>query len=172
MWGKRGVRGSELERLIEFTNERYSEMGLCRVDKVATPVKVVEMTNGVITRGFYEKKSTVDFVGIIQGVFVAFDAKETEGASLPIRNIHEHQVKYMVDVQAQGGLAFFIVYFKAKNEFYLMSLEVLRTYYDDDRRKSIPYAAMQSCIPIEEGDDHTLRYLDALNRLLDAQEED
>lgn len=163
MWGKRGVRGSKLESLIEFTNERYLELGLCRIDKVATPVKVVELTNGVITRGFYEKKSTVDFVGIIQGVFVAFDAKETEGASLPLRNIHEHQVKYMQDIQAQGGLAFFIVHFKAKDEYYLMPLDVLVKYYDEVERKSIPYEAMKECIAIEEGGDHTLRYLDALN---------
>ncbi|MDO4799281.1 MAG: Holliday junction resolvase RecU [Bacillota bacterium] len=179
MWGKRGLRGSDLETLIEFTNEKYAKLGLCRVDKIATPVKVAEIDgNGVITRGFFEKKSTVDFIGIIQGVFVAFDAKETNLKSLPLSNIHPHQVDYMSDVIAQGGLAFLIVHFKSVHRYFLVPFSVLREYMPQGsiashagKRKSIPFSEMDRCIEIEYCmSDHTLAYLDALNRLVTYEE--
>ncbi|MDO4753961.1 MAG: Holliday junction resolvase RecU [Bacillota bacterium] len=163
---KRGVRGTALEKLIEFTNTRYLEFGLGRVDKIATPIKIVELDNGMITKGYFEKPSTVDFVGIIQGVFVAFDAKETEAASLPLDNIHPHQVAYMEDIKKQGGLAFLIVHFKRYDEYYLIPLETLQEYYYDDDIKRIPYKEMQRCIRIELDDSGLLRYIDALNELV------
>lgn len=163
-----GVRGTDLERLIEHTNLRYNELGLGRVDKIATPVKVIELVGGVITRGYFEKPSTVDFVGIIQGAFVAFDAKETEATALPLRNIHPHQIRFMEDVERQGGLAFLIVHFKRYDEFYLIPLHVLTEYYADESSKSIPYKEMKRCIPIELDDYGMLRYIDALNELVES----
>ncbi len=163
---RRGVRGTALESLIEYTNMKYHNMGLLRIDKVATPVKALAFQDGMITKGYYEKKSTVDFVGIIQGVFVAFDAKETENKSLPLQNIHPHQVNYMKDVNAQGGLAFLIVHFKSMDRYYLVPYEILSKLYYDNTRKSIPHSEMKDCIEINLGDDGTLRYLDALNEML------
>ncbi len=160
------ARGSTLESLIEYTNTKYNSDGLCRVDKIATPVKVLEITGGVITRGYFEKKSTVDFVGIIQGVFVAFDAKETALESLPLKNIHPHQVDFMNDVDAQGGLSFLIVHFKRFDEYFLVPLKILNRYYSDCAASGIPRSAMDECVRIELAPDGTLRYIDALNELL------
>lgn len=162
----RGVRGTALESLIEFTNRRYHELGLARVDKIATPVKVLELQNGIITKGYFEKPSTVDFVGIIQGVFVAFDAKETEATSLPLNNIHRHQVEFMEDVQRQGGLSFLIVHFKRYDEYFLIPIDVLRDYYYDADTKRIPYKEMKRGIPVELDGSGMLRYIDALNELV------
>lgn len=164
---KRGVRGTALESLIEFTNARYHDLGLARVDKIATPIKIMELEDGHISKAFFEKPSTVDFVGIIQGMFVAFDAKETEAVSLPLNNIHPHQVNYMEDIKAQGGLAFLIVHFKRYDEYYLISLEMLQKYYYDEQIKRIPYREMSKCIPIELDDTGLLRYIDALNELVE-----
>lgn len=163
---KRGVRGTGLEKLIEFTNARYLDLGLARVDKVATPIKIIELQDGYITKAFFEKPSTVDFVGIIQGMFVAFDAKETEASSLPLQNIHPHQLEYMEDVRAQGGLAFLIVYFKRHDEYFMVPLSVLQDFYYDDEAKRIPYKEMSRCIPIELDESGLLRYIDALNELI------
>lgn len=38
-------RGDALENLLDFTNEYYRRLGLARVDKAATPVKVVEINS-------------------------------------------------------------------------------------------------------------------------------
>ncbi|MBM7561848.1 Holliday junction resolvase RecU [Fusibacter tunisiensis] len=165
MWGKRGHRGDALEDLIVLTNQYYHTLNLCRIDKVSTPVKVAEISsNGVITRGFFEKKSTVDFIGIAQGVFIAFDAKETHLKSLPLSNIHAHQITYMQDVSAQGGLAFIIVHFKFNDSYYLIPLELLLDYQKTDSRRSIPYKAMLPEFKIETSRGGSiLNYLDTLN---------
>ena len=168
MWGKRGHRGDALEELIYYTNQYYHQLGLCRIDKVSTPVKVIEIDHqGMITKGFFEKKSTVDFIGIIQGVCVAYDAKETNLKSLPLQNIHEHQMAYMCDIEKQGGLAFIIVHFKFNDTYYMVPYELLNQYYSHqgaETRKSIPFKAMQSRFEIKkERSGSILNYLETLN---------
>ena len=48
-----------------------------------------------ITLAYFEKQSTVDYIGVAQGIPIAFDAKETAGKSLPLQNIHAHQMAFM-----------------------------------------------------------------------------
>ncbi len=142
VWRSRGLRGSDLEDLIHETIEYYRQQGLARIDKIATPIKVVDIDGqGTITKAFFEKKSTVDFMGIIQGVGVAFDAKETNLKSLPLSNIHEHQLEFMEDISKQSGLAFLIVHFKFCDEFYLLPYETLMQYVRaSEKRRSKVYS--------------------------------
>lgn len=165
MWKSRGHRGDVLESLIEWTHSYYHQMGLCRIDKVSTPVKVVDIDGkGMITKAFFEKKSTIDFIGIIQGVCVAFDAKETNLKSLPLSNIHEHQVAYMRDITKQGGLAFVIVHFKFNDTYFLVPYEIIQYYYDHPTKKSIPYKALpQDFVIQKEKSGSLLNYLPLLN---------
>ncbi|GAB6107041.1 Holliday junction resolvase RecU [Fusibacter bizertensis] len=167
MWGKRGHRGDALEELIYYTNQYYHQLGLCRIDKVSTPIKVVDIDQqGIVTKGFFEKKSTVDFIGIAQGVCLAFDAKETTLKSLPLQNIHLHQIEYMRDIDAQGGLAFIIIHFKFNDEYYLVPYEIIHQFYyaKAGSRKSIPYSAMQERFKIyKERSGSILNYLATLN---------
>ena len=37
-WNSRGLRGSTLEDLINFTNENYRDKGLALVQKIPTPI--------------------------------------------------------------------------------------------------------------------------------------
>lgn len=165
MWSKSGHRGDVLEELLLYTNQYYHQLGLCRVDKISTPVKVVEISNtGMVTKGFFEKKSTVDFIGIVQGVFIAFDAKETNLKSLPLSNIHEHQIEYMKDVDKQGGLAFIIVHFKFNDTYYLVPYETINEYFIKKERRSIPYKSMDSDFLIKkERGGGLLNYIETLN---------
>ncbi len=168
MWGKRGHRGDALEELLYYTNQYYHQLGLCRVDKVSTPIKVVEIDHqGMVTKGFFEKKSTVDFIGIVQGVCIAFDAKETNLKSLPLQNIHQHQIEYMNDIDKQGGLAFIIIHFKFNDTYYLVPFELIKHFYEDSRekaRRSIPYKAMDERFAIKkERSGSILNYLETLN---------
>ena len=123
-WRSRGHRGDILEDLILLSNEYYNTNKYGRIDKVSTPIKVVDIgKDGLITKGYFEKKSTVDFIGIVQGIAIAFDAKETNLKSLPISNIHEHQIEYMEDFHFQGGLAFIIAHFKIDDSYHLIPYE-------------------------------------------------
>ena len=42
-WNSRGLRGSTLEDMINYTNTRYEEMGLALIQKVPTPITPVRI---------------------------------------------------------------------------------------------------------------------------------
>ena len=44
-----------------------------------------------ITLAYFEKKSTVDYIGAVQGIPLCFDAKECAYDTFSLQNIHEHQ---------------------------------------------------------------------------------
>lgn len=169
-WRTRGHRGDALEEILLLTNAYYRQHHFGLVDKASTPIKVVEIDqSGLITKGYFEKKSTVDFIGVIQGVAVAFDAKETRLQSLPLYNIHDHQVDYMKDFDHQGGLAFLIVHFKTPDRFFLVPYEIIEEYFAaaaEGGRKSIPFDAMARCFEIVQEYNGILNYLPALNDYL------
>lgn len=131
-WNSRGLRGSTLEELINITNELYREKGLALVQKIPTPITPVKIDkeNGNISLAYFEKDSTVDYIGIVQGVPVCFDAKECSVDKFSLRNIHEHQIKFMDDFEKQNGISFLIVMFTHKNEFYYMRFSELKGYLD------------------------------------------
>ncbi len=175
-WENRGLRGSALEEMINHTNRFFREKGLAVVQKIPTSITPVELDpkKGTIKLAYFEAKSTVDYLGNIQGVPICFDAKETGQKSLPIANIHEHQIEFMTDFHKQGGLSFLIVWFKHFNEYYLLPLETLQYFWEGAKnggRKSIPYRAFDKRLIITAGDNYILNYLDTLNAYLDLQGE-
>ncbi len=169
-WRSRGHRGDTLEELILFTNEYYRKNSFARVDKVSTPITVSEINNkGQITLGYFEKKSTVDFIGIAQSVPICFDAKETNLKSMPLSNIHEHQIEYMRDYRKQNGLSFMIFYYKKVEKFYLVPLELIEEFIENIKkggRKSIPYTSLKQSYEISLFDNKILNYLPCVNLYL------
>ncbi len=173
-WNIRG-RGEELENLILASNLFYHKHKVCRIDKAPTPVKVLEVVDGTkIVEGYFEKKSTVDFYGVVQGHFIAFDAKEVSTNSFPLKNIHPHQIEYMNDVENQGGISFLIVKFSKINRYFLLPFEILSEYYYrslSNGRKSIPFLAFPEDLEIECFNGIRLKYLDTINSYLDWKED-
>ena len=75
-WNSRGLRGSTLEDMINYTNTRYEEMGLALIQKVPTPITPVRIDKERrhITLAYFDKVSTVDYIGAVQE-FPLFDCK-------------------------------------------------------------------------------------------------
>lgn len=121
-WNSRGLRGSTLEDMINRTNERYLEKGLALIQKIPTPITPVRIDkeHRHITLAYFEQRSTVDYIGAVQGIPVCFDAKECNADTFPLQNIHEHQVEFMKNFEKQDGVAFLLIYFSRRNE--LLSL--------------------------------------------------
>ena len=139
-WNSRGLRGSTLEELINRTNEQYREKGLALIQKIPTPITPVKMDKNSrhITLAYFEQKSTVDYIGAVQGIPVCFDAKEC-CVSFSLANIHPHQVAFMDEFEKQKGIAFFLIYFSADNVFYYLTLRKLKEFWkrmEDGGRKS------------------------------------
>lgn len=108
-WNSRGLRGSTLEDMINRTNERYLESGLALIQKIPTPITPINIDKNTrhITLAYFDQKSTVDYIGAVQGIPVCFDAKECAVDRFALQNIHEHQVKFMENFEKQGGIPFF-----------------------------------------------------------------
>lgn len=131
-WSSRGLRGSALEDLINRTNEKYLESGLAIIQKIPTPITPIKIDKSTrhITLAYFDQKSTVDYIGAVQGIPVCFDAKECAKDTFALQNIHAHQVKFMEDFEKQGGVAFFLIYYTGRDEFYYLPYEMLRYFWD------------------------------------------
>ncbi|MDR5659504.1 Holliday junction resolvase RecU [Serpentinicella sp. ANB-PHB4] len=165
-WRTLGHRGDALELLLETTHEFYKRQGLGLVDKIHTPIKVTEIDKGIITKAFFDKKSTVDFMGLIQGIGVAFDAKETQNKSIPLKNIHDHQIEFMKAFEEQKGLAFLIVHYKKVDSFYLIPIHIILDIITNGK-KSISYTVLPEEFKIQYKNNGLLDYLPTLNTYLD-----
>lgn len=170
-WNSRGLRGSSLEEIINFTNDIYRQKKLALIQKIPTPITPVKIDSEkrIITLGYFERQSTVDYIGVVQGIPVCFDAKDTTQKSFPLQNIHEHQIKFMNDFIEQGGLAFLLVHFSKEDEFFMLTMEILMEYRQkakDGGRKSIPYSAFDKRFLIKLKDGAILEYLTAIDTYL------
>jgi len=170
-WNTRGLRGSTFEEMINLTNDYYFEKGLAVIQKVPTPITPVELdkTNGNITLAYFEKKSTVDYIGAVQGIPVCFDAKETTRSCLPLQNIHRHQVEFMGSFQRQQGLAFFLVSFLRTREMFYLPFDTVYEYWlaaGRGGRKSVPYGAFDRALTIRQDGPCLAHYLEAINTYL------
>lgn len=175
-WNSRGLRGSMLEELINLTNEKYREHGLALIQKVPTPIKPVKLnpSEGHISLAYFEQRSTVDYIGVVQGIPICFDAKETSKNYLPLQNIHEHQIEFMRDFEKQEGVAFLIVNFLMYDSYYLVPFKAIDNFFQKSLsggRKSIPYDDVSKYYKIETKSGYYLHYLDALNNYLQSTPE-
>ena len=174
-WNTRGLRGDDLEEQINTTNDLYKEKGLAVVQKVPTPIKPIriDQEKRTITLAYFEQKSTVDYIGVVQGVAICFDAKETTKNFLPLSNIHDHQVDFMKAFNKQGGIAFLIVHFKKYDEYYFMPIEQLETFYEAAKqggRKSIPYESFDKQYQIKIEGGLYIHYLKTIQSYMMQQE--
>ncbi|MDR1764942.1 MAG: Holliday junction resolvase RecU, partial [Lachnospiraceae bacterium] len=97
-WKTRGLRGAALEEQINLTIEYYRKCRLALIQKIPTPITPVQIDDDRhITLAYFDQRSTVDYIGAVQGVPVCFDAKECEGRTFPLANVHEHQMQFMED---------------------------------------------------------------------------
>lgn len=175
-WNSRGLRGSTLEEMVNRTNEQYLEKGLALIQKIPTPITPVKMDkeHRQITLAYFEKRSTVDYIGAVQGIPVCFDAKECVADTFPLHNIHEHQVKFMADFENQDGIAFILIYYSERNELYYMRFDELFRFWrraQDGGRKSIRYEELDPRFFMELKHGYYVPYLDAMNLDLELRDE-
>ena len=168
-WSSRGLRGSTLEDMINMTNEHYRQQKLALIQKIPTPITPVEIDQSTrhITLAYFEKQSTVDYIGAVQGIPVCFDAKECAVKTFPIMNIHEHQVKFMEDFEKQGGISFILLFFSGLNETYYIPFKDIKFFYErslNGGRKSFTYDEIDKSYRIHASKGVPVHYLDALQK--------
>ena len=174
-WNSRGLRGSALEESVNMTNDKYREQGLALIQKIPTPITPVEMDkeHGHITLAYFDKKSTVDYIGAVQGVPVCFDAKECASDTFALQNIHEHQVLFMRDFEKQDGVAFILIYFTKRDIYYYMRDEELEKFWkraEDGGRKSFRLDELNEDFFFKSSKGYYIPYLDMLQKDLELRD--
>ena len=175
-WSSRGLRGSTLEDMINRTNEKYCDSGLALIQKIPTPITPIKMDkeHRQITLAYFEQKSTVDYIGAVQGIPVCFDAKECSVDTFSLQNIHEHQIEFMKRFEKQGGIAFFLIYYTHKDIFYYLPLDMLLDFWNrakEGGRKSFRYEELNPAYIIPKKGGVLVPYLEAMKKDLEDREE-
>ncbi|MBQ1206928.1 MAG: Holliday junction resolvase RecU [Lachnospiraceae bacterium] len=174
-WNSRGLRGSGLEEMINHTNERYRENGLALIQKIPTPIKpiTIDPEKRHITLAYFDQKSTVDYIGVIQSIPVCFDAKESAVDTVPLHNIHPHQIAFMEEFEKQGGLAFILLGFTKRNEYYYLPFADIKRFWDRKEaggRKSFTYDEVDKTYKIRSQRDIMIHYLEQINLDIQSRE--
>lgn len=175
-WNSRGLRGSALEEFINHTNARYDELGLALIQKIPTPITPVRIDkeHRHITLAYFDKTSTVDYIGTVQGIPVCFDAKECSADTFPLQNIHEHQMRFMEKFEKQGGIAFLILYYSNRNILYYMRFREIKTFWEravSGGRKSFRIEELEESFFMQLKSNCYVPYLDWIQKDLDEREE-
>lgn len=169
-----GLRGSTLEEIINRTNECYELNGLALIQKIPTPITPVEMNSQKqITLAYFDSKSTVDYIGAVQGIPVCFDAKELKTDTFPLHNIHEHQIDFMEKFEKQGGISFIIAFYTHIGQMYYIPFRTIKLFWDrmlSGGRKSFRMEEIDRTFLIQRKGEYLCHYLEPLNLDLGTRE--
>lgn len=102
-------RGRWLEAAVLSTSAMYQ---LRRIGKVVQ--QPVEWRDKVVDGRAIKIRveSSVDFIGVFDSVPIAFDAKVTNEASLPMKNVKDHQLEMLESFSECTGVGFLLVCFE------------------------------------------------------------
>lgn len=175
-WKTRGLRGSTLEDMINHSNEVYREKRLALIQKIPTPITPITIDKDTrhITLAYFDQKSTVDYIGTVQGIPVCFDAKECAAKTFPLQNVHEHQVRFMKEFEQQRGIAFIILHFTVVDEIYYLPFAHLYRYWErmqQGGRKSITYDEIDKSFQVGHYRDILVHYLEMIQKDLDQRDQ-
>lgn len=168
-WNSRGLRGSTLEELINRTLDQYRDNHLALIQKVPTPITPVRMDKESrhITLAYFEQKSTVDYIGVVQGIPVCFDAKECKTDTFPLANVHEHQIRFMTDFEQQQGIAFLLIFFSSRDVYYYLRMETLERFWirsQNGGQKSFRFDELDPAYILPKKPGILVPFLDGLSR--------
>ena len=173
-WNSRGLRGSTLEELVNRANEQYREKHLALIQKVPTPITPIKIDKSTrhITLAYFDQKSTVDYIGVVQGYPVCFDAKECVEDRFPLSNVHEHQMKFMEQFEKQEGVAFLLLYFKKQDKYMYLRFQKLTEFWQRMQaggRKSFTLDELEPEYEISTYSGTFLHYLEPLQMDLERR---
>lgn len=132
-------RGMSLEQEINETNDFYRENDIALIHKKATPITVVKCIDNKITEAYFNEKSTTDYNGVYDGLYIDFEAKSTTiKTSFPLANILDNQLEQSRRVLKQKGVSFFLIEFSRLERYFILPSKKLLNYIDTVDASSIP----------------------------------
>ncbi len=169
---KQKTRGVIFESELNKSNEYYLNINKALIYKKPTPVRIVKVeypnrAHAKIVEAYYQTPSTTDYNGIYRGKYIDYEAKETLNLSFSFSHIFAHQIEHLRKVDAHGGIAFVIIFFKKVDKVYLIDIKDFYKAYkagQNGQKQSIKYTDIQSIGGLEVSRGYT-PYIDYLKQV-------
>lgn len=109
--------------MVELANAYYLANNIAVVVKVPTEWLPIRGHDGRVVSAKVERRSSVDFIGHVGGRPVAFDVKECSGGRWSLGQLKEHQVTFLRNWRACGGLAFILLHSVPGDSWHVLWLD-------------------------------------------------
>ena len=151
---------SLFEKEIELTNQNYERRGIGVITKIPNGNKTVKTAAGIRTMN--TDKTGCDFIGHIQGVPIAFDAKNTKSkTNFPLevykkQMVKPHQEEFLNVFYNNGknhSIAFLLIRFELFNKCFAVPIHLWFKWKNEMKRqnkKSIPIALFNDSLIVEQ----------------------
>ena len=110
----------------------------------------------------------------MQGIPVCFDAKECAEYTFALQNVHAHQVQFMEDFEAQGGIAFLLISYKKEDCYYYLRFAKLKEFWirmEQGGRKSFRFDELETDFFLPKAQTVFVPYLPMIQKDLNLREE-
>ena len=164
--------GMLFENALNISNEYYLTKGIANIHKKPTPIQVVKVdypkrSQAKITEAYFKIPSTTDYNGIYNGMYIDFEAKETQSNLFSFTHIYKHQIDHLLSVKKLGGIAFVIIYYKSYSDVFVIDIDIFNELYTNGTKKSISYKdALKIGFKVNQGYTPPIDYLKAVDELI------
>jgi recombination protein U len=165
--------GMSLENDVNQSNKYYLDTKIAVIHKKPIPVQIVKVdfparNRAKIIEAYYKIPSTTDYNGIYRGYYIDFDCKETNNkTSFPLKNLYDHQYQHLLDIKNLGGIGFLFFYLKTLGTYYLLSINDIETFRNNNDIHSLPFSFIkEKGIIVKFGFNPRLDYLKAVDEFI------
>lgn len=120
-------KGMFLESILNHNIERLNMDGKCQIFKMAINSKIISKEADKFLVKL-NKNYFCDYIGIYQGRYIEFEAKETELPYFSLANIKKHQLTKIKLINNLGGIGFFIIYFHLTNDYFCLTMNEIEKF--------------------------------------------
>lgn len=122
-------RGMGLEKMIALFGSRYMASGQAYLIKHEPPVKHLKTLRAGQFVGVRQAKGQPDYLILVHGVSVLFDAKEFSGNRFPFSSLHRHQFDALMAFERSGGSAALFLRSTDHNGYFVIPLSAFKLQY-------------------------------------------
>lgn len=118
-------RGMFLETIIDNWCDSMREQDIAMISKMPVNHKILSVHDNMIT-GVLKTNDYCDYIGIWNGNYIEFEAKETTKGYFNSSNLKRHQFNKLINVNKHGGVSFIVVYFHLENRYFMVNSSIIR----------------------------------------------
>ncbi|QHX36496.1 Holliday junction-specific endonuclease [Spiroplasma sp. BIUS-1] len=99
---------------------------------------IISIEDNIVTARL-NKNYFCDYIGLWNGVYLEFEAKETEKEFFNLNNIKKNQLEKLLLVDKNSGCGFILIYFHLYEKLFLLNIRELK----ELKNKKIPFSYFQ-----------------------------